>query len=112
MIVLSPISAKPTVISPTPKPIVVSELSQTPVATKTSTGHATPRYIVRQAARSVEVEKNFSPLWMRHAHASHTLDCGAAVHLVQATLSHSSVATTGRYLHARSTESGSKYLAP
>ncbi len=66
------------------------------------------QYIVRQAARRADVEKNVSPHWMRHAHASHALDRGAAVHLVQAT---SSVATTGRYLHARPTESSSRYLA-
>src|SRR4051794_8426859 len=48
---------------------------------------------------------------MRHAHASHALDRGAPIHLVQATLGHSSVATTGKYLHARPTESSSKYLA-
>ncbi len=54
---------------------------------------------------------NVSPHWMRHAHASHALDRGAAIHLVQATLGHSSVATTGKYLHARPNESSSKYLA-
>ncbi len=69
------------------------------------------QYIVRKAARRADVEKNVSPHWMRHAHASHALDRGAAVHLVQATLGHSSVATTGRYLHAQPTESSSKYLA-
>ncbi len=69
------------------------------------------QYIVRQAARRADIDKNVSPHWMRHAHASHALDRGAAVHLVQATLGHSSVATTGRYLHARPTESSSKYLA-
>ncbi len=67
--------------------------------------------IVRAAARRAGVDKDVSPHWMRHAHASHALDRGAAVHLVQATLGHSSVATTGRYLHARPTESSSKYLA-
>ena len=60
--------------------------------------------IVRQAARRADVDKNVSPHWMRHAHASHALDRGAAVHLVHATLGHSSVATTGRYLRARPTE--------
>ena len=43
--------------------------------------------------------------------AEYALDRGAAIHLVQATLGHSSVATTGRYLHARPSESSSKYLA-
>ncbi len=64
--------------------------------------------IVRAAAKRASVDKDVSPHWLRHAHASHALDRGAAVHLVQATLGHSSVATTGRYLHARPTESSSK----
>ena len=67
--------------------------------------------IVRAAAKRAGVDKDVSPHWLRHAHASHALDRGAAVHLVQATLGHSSVATTGRYLHARPTESSSRYLA-
>jgi integrase/recombinase XerD len=33
------------------------------------------------------------------------------IHLVASTLGHSSVATTGRYLHARPTDSSLKYLA-
>ena len=33
------------------------------------------------------------------------------LHLVQATLGHASVATTGKYLHARPTDSSSRYLA-
>ena len=48
---------------------------------------------------------------LRHAHATHALERGAAVHLVQATLGHASVATTGRYLHARPTDSSARYLS-
>ncbi|MEM6500666.1 MAG: tyrosine-type recombinase/integrase [Cyanobacteria bacterium P01_C01_bin.89] len=66
--------------------------------------------IVRQAARKAGLEANISPHWLRHAHASHSLDRGAPIHLVQNTLGHSSVATTGRYLHARPQDSSSKYL--
>jgi site-specific recombinase XerD len=51
-----------------------------------------------------------SPHWMRHAHASHALDRGAPLHLVAATLGHSNVATTGRYLHARPDDSSAMYL--
>jgi len=68
--------------------------------------------IVRAAATRAGTSKNVSPHWLRHAHASHSLDRGAPIHLVQATLGHASVATTGRYLHARPTESSGKYLAP
>ena len=56
------------------------------------------------------IEKRVSPHWMRHAHASHALDRSAPIHLVQATLGHASVSTTGRYLHARPNESSSFYL--
>ncbi|MEN6371749.1 MAG: tyrosine-type recombinase/integrase [Armatimonadota bacterium] len=67
--------------------------------------------IVRAAARRAGIESNVSPHWFRHAHASHALDRGCPIHLVQATLGHASVATTGKYTHARPNESSSKYLA-
>src|SRR5919202_238051 len=51
-----------------------------------------------------------SALWLRHAHASHSLDRGAPIHLVQAPPGQASVATTGRYLHARPTDSSARYL--
>ena len=68
------------------------------------------RRIVYAAARKAGLEQRVSPHWMRHAHASHALDRRAPIHLVQATLGHASVATTGRYLHARPTESSGFYL--
>jgi integrase/recombinase XerD len=68
------------------------------------------RRIVYAAARKAGLEQKVSPHWMRHAHASHALDRSAPIHLVQATLGHASVSTTGRYLHARPTESSSFYL--
>ncbi len=66
--------------------------------------------IVRQAAQRAGIALPVSPHWLRHAHASHALDRGAPVHLVQATLGHASVATTGRYLHARPEDSSSRYV--
>jgi integrase/recombinase XerD len=68
------------------------------------------RRIVYAAAREAGIEKRVSPNWLRHAHASHALEHAAPIHLVQATLGHASLATTGRYLHARPTESSSFYL--
>jgi site-specific recombinase XerD len=47
---------------------------------------------------------------MRHALASHALDRHAPIHLIQATLGYASVSTTGRYLHARPSESSTLYL--
>ena len=67
--------------------------------------------IVRSAALRCGVNVPVSPHWFRHAHASHALDHGAPTHLVQRTLGHSSLATTGRYTHARPSESSALYLA-
>ena len=52
-----------------------------------------------------------SPHWLRHAHASHALDRGAAVHVVQHTLGHASLATTTRYVHVQPGESSGHSLA-
>src|SRR2546428_1630504 len=52
--------------------------------------------IVRAAGKRADIADLVSPHWLRHAHASHALDRGCPIHLVQATLGHASVATTGR----------------
>ena len=51
-----------------------------------------------------------SPHWLRHGHASHSLDRGAPIHLVSQSLGHASVATTSRYLHAKPSDCSSLYL--
>jgi site-specific recombinase XerD len=67
--------------------------------------------IVRAAAIRAGIDANVSPHWYRHANASHSLDRGAPISLVQATLGHESLKTTGRYTHARPNESTGRYLA-
>ena len=66
--------------------------------------------IVRRAASDAGLAQAVSPHWLRHAHATHALERGAPLHLVQATLGHHSIATTGRYLHARPTASSGDFL--
>jgi integrase/recombinase XerD len=66
--------------------------------------------VVRTAAKRAGIDLPVSPHWFRHAHASHALDRGAPIHLVQATLGHASITTTGRYLHARPNDSSSRFL--
>jgi len=76
-------------------------------------GHLHPSQvwrIVKKSAHRAGIKKAVSPHWFRHAHASHALDRGAKISLVQATLSHSSIQTTGRYLHAKPNECSSTYL--
>ncbi len=57
-----------------------------------------------------DLPASVSAHWLRHAHASHSLERGAPIHLVQATLGHASIATTGRYLHARPSDTSARYL--
>lgn len=66
--------------------------------------------IVRKAAERVGIQKSVSPHWYRHAHASHAQDRGAPLALVRDTLGHKSIATTGRYSHARPESSSGDYL--
>ena len=76
-------------------------------------GHLTRGWvqkIVSAAAKRAGITGKVSPHALRHAHASHSLERGAKLHLVQATLGHSSVAVTSRYLHARPSESSGLYL--
>lgn len=67
--------------------------------------------VVKAAAARAGLSADVSTHWMRHAHASHALDRGAPLSLVQSTLGHSNMATTGRYLHARPSESSGRFLA-
>lgn len=51
-----------------------------------------------------------SPHWLRHAHASHSIDRGSPLPLVRDTLGHSSIAVTDKYSHARPGDSSGMYL--
>ena len=84
-----------------------------PVFLSRKGGHldpATAWRIVKAAAVRAGLSDAVSPHWLRHAHASHSLDRGAPLSLVKDTLGHASVATTGRYLHARPNDSSSRFL--
>jgi integrase/recombinase XerD len=62
--------------------------------------------IVKDAAVRPGVNPNATTHWLRHA-----LDRGAPIHLVQATLGHASIATTGGYMHAPSGDSSARFIA-
>lgn len=84
-----------------------------PVFLSRKHGHLNPvqvRRIVTDAARRAGINGNVSPHWLRHAHASHSLDRGAPINLVRETLGHASPATTGKYTHARPNASSSQFL--
>ena len=54
--------------------------------------------------------KTPSPHWFRHTSAIHAIENGADIQIVQATLGHASLATTGKYLKSRPIKSNSSYL--
>ncbi len=88
--------------------------AEAPVFRSRRGGHLDPsavERIVQKAATRAGIVGKVSPHWLRHAHATHALERQCPIHLVQATLGHASVATTGRYLHARPTDSSARYLA-
>ena len=72
--------------------------------------HVMVHYIVKKAAARAGLSAAVSAHWLRHAHVSHALDRGAPAHLVEATIGHANLSTTGKYAHARPADSSSRYL--
>ncbi|MBK7845700.1 MAG: tyrosine-type recombinase/integrase [Bdellovibrionales bacterium] len=66
--------------------------------------------IIKKAAKRAKIDPVPSPHWFRHTSATHALENGAPIHVVQKTLGHQNIATTGRYLEANPKESSSQWL--
>lgn len=67
--------------------------------------------IVRQAAdRAGVAVGRVSPHWLRHAHATHALENGAPITLVQKTLGHKRLETTAKYTHVRPGTSSATFV--
>lgn len=67
--------------------------------------------IVKSAAAAAGLPGDASAHWLRHSHASHSLDRGATLVTVRDTLGHSSIATTNKYLHSKRQDSSALHLA-
>ncbi|MGI3903066.1 MAG: tyrosine-type recombinase/integrase [Janthinobacterium lividum] len=88
-------------------------VADAPVFVSRKGGHLDPSAvwrIVKTAAARAGLPDGTSPHWLRHSHASHSLDRGAPLSLVQQGLGHASVATTSKYLHARPSDGAGRYL--
>ena len=57
--------------------------------------------MVHKAAERAGIHQDVSSHFLRHSCASHALERGASIALVQQTLGHASLATTSRYTHVR-----------
>ena len=66
--------------------------------------------VVKAAAARAGLSPELSAHWLRHAHASHALDHGAPLHVLQASLGHASLTTTTRYVHVRPGDGSARYL--
>jgi integrase/recombinase XerD len=68
--------------------------------------------LTKRLAKRADVTERLSPHWLRHAHASHSLDRGAPLSVVAATLGHANVGTTSAYLHAKPDTASGDALDP
>lgn len=68
--------------------------------------------IVKAAAKRANLSVQPSPHWLRHTSATHAIESGAPIHVVQRSLGHESISTTGKYLDIRPKESVGDYIAP
>ena len=66
--------------------------------------------IIKRAAIQAQLSVEPSPHWLRHTSATHAIEAGAPIHVVQRSLGHESISTTGQYLDIRPKESVGDYL--
>ena len=67
--------------------------------------------LLKKAAEKAGVNPAASAHWLRHSHATHALEGGCDLHLLQQSLGHADLGTTQKYLHARPDQGSSQHLS-
>ena len=66
--------------------------------------------MVKRASKRAGIDERASCHWLRHSHASHSLEAGCNLRLLQQSLGHASVTTTEKYLHISPDKGSSQYI--
>lgn len=66
--------------------------------------------MIKRACKRANIDERASSHWLRHSHASHSLEAGCNLRLLQQSLGHASVTTTERYLHVSPDAGSSQFI--
>lgn len=66
--------------------------------------------MIKRACKRAGIDPRASAHWLRHSHASHSLEAGCNLRLLQYSLGHSSLTTTERYLHISPDAGSSRFI--
>jgi integrase/recombinase XerD len=66
--------------------------------------------MIKRTCQRAGVDSLASCHWLRHSHASHSLEAGCNLRLLQQSLGHASVTTTEKYLHISPDKGSSQYI--
>ena len=66
--------------------------------------------MIKRACKRAGIDERASSHWLRHSHASHSLEAGCNLRLLQQSLGHASVTTTERYLHISPDAGSSQFI--
>ncbi len=66
--------------------------------------------MIKRACSRAGIDERASAHWLRHSHASHSLEAGCNLRLLQQSLGHASVTTTERYLHISPAQGSSQFI--